>query len=267
MKPIYFESSEYIPTVPCRLYKNYSSDRHNYASNWHREIEIMYIVSGEEFIYIDNECIHAIPGDIVVINRGRIHTLTGESFVHHCLIPSDNIFDNLGIVNADFQVHSHIRDPKLSELFLDIIKEFDSEDKYYLQYRLIAIQKFILTLLKDYEVNYSQNPKSGTTEFIIATKVINYLRQHLSESFSIDEISKELGITTPHMCRCVKSATGISILDHLNIIRCYTAKHLLSHTNTKINEVAQICGYTSSSYFARNYKKILGYSPSETPKY
>ena len=46
-----------------------------------------------EKIFIENESITALPGDIVVINRERVHTLTGNNFVHHCLIPSDSIFE------------------------------------------------------------------------------------------------------------------------------------------------------------------------------
>ena len=100
----------------------------------------------------------------------------------------------------------------------------------------------------------------------ITVKVIDYLRKHLAEDFSIDEISKEIGITTPYMCRCVKAATNLSIIDHLNRLRCQNAKHYLMHSDKKINEIAAICGYQSNSYFAKTYQKIIGYPPNETPR-
>ena len=260
MADLLFENSKYYQNVPCRIFIDYSSKKHYRSSNWHHELEILYIVSGEETIFIENETITARPGDIVVINRERVHTLTGENFVHHCLIPSDNIFDSLGKplpFNIYTHIQPHIQDPELSELFLNVIKEFRMQKKFSNQYRTISIQLFLLKLFENYEINYYENSNQNrSAEFKVTTKVIHFLRSHLSESFSIDEISKELGITTPHMCRCVKSCTGLTIIENLDILRCYTGKHLLTHSNKKIGEIAQLCGYANSSYFAKKYRAL-----------
>ena len=262
-----FESSARAKEIAGRLYINYSSQKHDFLSNWHHEFEILYISSGKETIYIENDCIEAVEGDIVIINRGRIHTFTGNDWMHHCLIPSDHLLELLGLNLEDIQFQSHIRDDALSASFLRIINEYQSNKKYKSQFKILAIQHFLLELFERFEISHVENTeKKRSSEFLITTKVINYLRQHLAEDFSIDEISRNLGITTSYMCRCVKSATGLSILDHLNIIRCYTAKHLLAHTDNKISDIAAICGYQSGSYFAKTYKKIIGFSPNETPK-
>ena len=271
MARVIYENPNYgNSNFPARIYVDYKSDRHNFFSNWHNELEIIYIVEGEEKIYIESECIVARPGDIVIINRGRIHTITGEKFTHHCLIPSDHIFDNmcnLMTQNQDIYLQSHIQDPQLSALFLKIIDEHSSQKKYSSLFEIISIQQFLLYLFEHYEIDYAANSEHNvSSEFLITTQVISFLRKHLSENFSIDEISKEIGITTSYMCRCVKSATGLSILDHLDILRCSTAKHLLSHSNKKISEISEICGYSSSSYFAKKYKKTMGILPTETPK-
>ena len=270
MGNLLFENSKYYQEVPCRIFIDYSSKSHYRSSNWHHELEILYIVSGEETIFIENECITAHPGDIVVINRERVHTLTGNNFVHHCLIPSDSIFEWLAKAskfNMFAHIQPHIQDIELSTLFLNIINEFRTERKFSTQYRTIAIQLFLLKLFENYEINYYNNINpSHTAEFKVTTKVINFLRSHLSENFSIDEIAKELKITTPHMCRCVKSCTGLTIIENLDILRCYTGKHLLTHSDKKIGEIAQLCGYSNSSYFAKKYKKIMGILPGETKK-
>ena len=270
MGEIKFESSKYYQDVPCRIFIDYSSRKHYRSSNWHHELEILYIVSGEETIFIENESITAHPGDIVVINRERVHTLTGDDFVHHCLIPSDSIFDWLGKssqLNRYSHIHPHIKDPELSALFLNIIEEFKVQKEFSVPYRTIAIQLFLLKLFEKYEIKYKANlePKHAA-EFVITTKVIHFLRSHLSESFSIDEIAAELGVTSPHICRCVKSTTGLTIIENLDVIRCYTAKHILTHSDKKIGEIAKLCGYANSSYFAKKYKKVIGVLPGETKK-
>ena len=56
------------------------------------------------------------------------------------------------------------------------------------------------------------------------------------------------------------------LVDHLNRLRCYTAKHYLMHSDKKISEIATLCGYKDGSYFARTYKKFVGHAPNETPR-
>ena len=131
----------------------------------------------------------------------------------------------------------------------------------------MAIQQFLLLVFEKHgNYRFTNQPSVKNNDFIISVKVINYLQQHLPESFSLDSIAEEIGISTSYMSHCVKSATGIGIIEHLNRLRCYTAKHYLLHSNKKINEIATLCGYQNNSYFARTYQKIIGCSPNETQR-
>ena len=256
-----------VGNIPCRVYANYSSNIHDFRSNWHNELEFVYTVSGSEVIYIENDCYTTLPGDIVVINSGRIHTIMGNDWTHHCIIPSDQMFQGLGLSPTNVFLQPLIRDEQLAAAFLNIIKEFDTNRKYAPQFKQLAIQQFLLQIFEKYESNHlTEAQQKKNPNFAVTVKVIDYLRQHLAEDFSIDTIAQEIGITSSYMCRCVKAATGISIIDHLNRLRCYAAKHYLMHSNKKINEIAALCGYQSNSYFAKTYQKIVGCSPNETPR-
>ena len=266
MGKINFESSRHNNEVSCRTYWNYSSKNHDFTSNWHNEYEFIYIVSGTETIYIENDYYVATPGDIVAINPGRIHTLTGENWVHHCIIPSEQLLQSIG-VDTSATLMSLIRDPELSEVFLNIVKAAATERKFKQQFLQLALQHFLLLVFEKHEMKrFDSEAQKMNPNFAVTIKVIKYLRQHLSETFPIDAISDEIGITSSYMCRCVKAATGLSIIDHLNRLRCYHAKHLLMYTDKKIGEIAALCGYQSNSYFSKTYQKIIGQSPNETTR-
>lgn len=252
---------------PFVLHKFISSEFSEFYTNWHKEIEIVYTVAGSETIYIENDVYVTTPGDIVIVNSGRIHTGTSSNWVHHCLIPSDDLLRTLGIDTSVSFVHPYIKDPNLAELFTDIVAETEIERKYNVQFKMLTVQRFLIQLYEKYETNRATDVKSKTDpNFVVTVKVIDYLRQHLSEDFPIEDIAKEIGITVSYMCRCVKKSTGISIIEHLNMLRCYSARHYLVHSNKNVNEVAMLCGYQSKSYFAKTYRRILGYSPNETPR-
>ena len=219
-------------------------------------------------MHIDNETYTAYPGDIVAINSGKIHTITGKSFVHHCIIPSRQILRAMGLDPESISFPPHIRDEALAKSFLNIMTECNSEGKKYgRQFKILAIQQFLLDILEKQELSPASGELSKRdSNFLITTRVIEYLRLHLSENISLDDIARAIQATPYHMCRCVKKATGRSIIEHLNRLRCNTAKHYLMYSDKKISEIAELCGYQSVSYFSKTYHKTIGYAPKDTPR-
>ena len=253
--------------VPYQIHVNYSSEIHDYLSNWHSELEFIYTVSGSIEVYIGSELYLTKPGDIVAINSNKIHTFKGENWQFHCLKAAAPIFQALGIPHNFFIASPLVQDEELVSAFLDVIRECQKERFLSQQFITLAVQKFLLIFYEKYGRNpHAEDMSKENSHFELAVRVINYLNQHLSENFSLDDIAKELGVSSSHMSHCFKEATGISIVDHLNRLRCYTAKNYLMHSNKKINEIAELCGYQNNSYFARTYKKIIGYAPNKTPR-
>ena len=44
-------------------------------SHWHEELEIVYIIHGNNLHYIDGQCIEAEPGRLIVTNTEVIHNI------------------------------------------------------------------------------------------------------------------------------------------------------------------------------------------------
>ncbi|MBO5295746.1 MAG: helix-turn-helix transcriptional regulator [Clostridia bacterium] len=254
--------------VPYQIHLNYSSEIHDYLSNWHNELEFVYTVSGSVEVHIENEIYITKPGDIVAINHNKVHTFKGDGWKFHCLKIAASILQTLAIPYNMFIPQPLIQDEELTSSFLDVVEEHYKDRIFTQQFKLLAIQRFLLLFMEKHVKNhFTELEIQDDTHFVISGKVLDYLNQHLSENFSIDDIAKKIGISSSHMSRCFKETTGISIVDHLNRLRCYTAKHYIMHTNKKIGEIAKLCGYQNDSYFAKTYKKFVGYTPNETPRF
>lgn len=80
---------------------------------------------------------------------------------------------------------------------------------------------------------------------------------------SIEDVAREIGISSGHLSRLFKQETGYTFLDYLMNIRVKRAAELLQDSTVKVYEVADLVGYTDARYFAQVFRKITGMTPSE----
>ena len=268
MKNIRIESINFQKQpFPFILHENVSSSFSDFYTNWHLEIEVLLTLEGTETVYIDDAVYTTTPGDILIINSGCIHTGMRTNWRHHCLIPSMEFLESLGIAPASFSLQTQIHDEELNALYLDIIRQSKESGEFQHALTRVAAERFFLELFKRYSTpSLACPPEKKDADFAVAIRVINYLRNHFASDFPIDNIAREIGITTPYMCRCVKQTTGMTIVEHLNTIRCRAAYHYLAHSDKKVREIAALCGFNGNSYFAKTFQRVMGFPPSAVRK-
>ncbi|HRU98437.1 MAG TPA: substrate-binding domain-containing protein [Ruminococcus sp.] len=76
--------------------------------------------------------------------------------------------------------------------------------------------------------------------------------------WSIDSISKDIGISRSHLQRLYKEQFGSSCMDDIISARLSHAKWLLVNTDLKIGQIAEQCGYFNESHFMRQFKSKMG---------
>lgn len=88
-----------------------------------------------------------------------------------------------------------------------------------------------------------------------------YIQQNYTRSFSLEELSKTIGVSKSYLSRIFKMDMGISPWDYLNRFRIKKAKELLLLTDGSITEIAAEVGYEDVGYFGRVFREIAGCSP------
>jgi AraC-like DNA-binding protein len=82
------------------------------------------------------------------------------------------------------------------------------------------------------------------------------------ENFTIDDLSKNIGISRPQLYRKIVTLTGRSPNDLIRDLRMDKAFSLLKRKTFNISEVALQVGYNNPSYFAKCFSKKYGCTPS-----
>ena len=82
-----------------------------------------------------------------------------------------------------------------------------------------------------------------------------------NENFSVEDISKSLGVSRVQLYRKVKALLNINVNDYILNTRLQKAKYLLQHEESTISEVAYEVGFSSPAYFSTVFKSKFGVTP------
>jgi AraC-like DNA-binding protein len=93
-----------------------------------------------------------------------------------------------------------------------------------------------------------------------------YIHAHYSESISLKDVSAYVGLSDQHLIRSFRGELGITPIDYLRRYRIEQAKVLLKEGEKNITEIASAVGFSTSSYFARVFRREVGMSPSAYQK-
>ena len=95
------------------------------------------------------------------------------------------------------------------------------------------------------------------------THVLQYIHTHYAEPLTVDQIAAETLLSKYYLCHLFRTHTGITVMQYLNEQRLSFARVLLSDSDQPIAEIAQNCGFGSSSHFCTAFRTREGISPRE----
>lgn len=96
---------------------------------------------------------------------------------------------------------------------------------------------------------------------------IDYIEQNFTQNISIDMLAKMCNMSSSRFFPAFKNTVGLTPIEYIQNHRINHAIALLLNNHTlSIENISDICGFESSSYFRRVFKKITGKSPREYRK-
>jgi YesN/AraC family two-component response regulator len=99
-------------------------------------------------------------------------------------------------------------------------------------------------------------------------RLLAIFEDHIEEpEFSIEQLSREIGMSRIHLNRKIHALTNLSTSDFIRILRLQRAASMLRSASGTVSEIAYKVGFNNLSYFSRAFRRHFGKLPSEfTPK-
>ena len=82
-------------------------------------------------------------------------------------------------------------------------------------------------------------------------------------SIELDRLADIAHMSKRNFMRSFQAAMGSSPIAHLIQLRVNRAASLLRRTEHSVTEIAFQVGFSDSNYFTRQFRKLLGVTPSE----
>lgn len=109
--------------------------------------------------------------------------------------------------------------------------------------------------------NISNLKEESSSDAIAASKA--YIEANYTRNISLEDVSREVNISTYYLSRIFKEAMGKNFIDYLTDLRIEKAKELLSTTSYSMKEICMMSGYSDPNYFSKTFKKNVGVTPTE----
>ncbi|MDF2513236.1 MAG: hypothetical protein K0S04_3102 [Herbinix sp.] len=143
-----------------------------------------------------------------------------------------------------------------------------AESNKRIYYRLIADSKTSKELTKCY-LDIVEVLIRGIKEYnlqnysVLIKRAIETIHNNKFKHLYPSDISKTLHINRSHLSRKFKEEVGITLTDYITKVKMDVAISLIKSGLYKLDQVAELLGFSSYSYFSRVFKRYYSVAPSE----
>lgn len=104
--------------------------------------------------------------------------------------------------------------------------------------------------------NYGRRRRQG-----LMLKARKYLQEHLAEEISLDNIARDLQVSSYYLSHVFSCESNFRLFEYLNQLRMERAMKLLKEGRLNVSEVAYAAGFNDCNYFSRVFHRHFGISP------
>ena len=251
-----------------------SITKSKYDSDWHSTLhthpftELFYVVDGKGEFNIQGQRFPVKPNDFVIINPQVEHTELSspdEPLEYIVLGIRGLSFSNLTPVSEGGHPFSffNLRDEQKDILrYLNaMVQEATSQQ---MSYELVChnlLEILLIKILRHQHFDLEVGKQSKATKDISFIK--HYLETYYHESIQLEDLASMTHLSRFYIFHSFKKEIGMSPMEYLIDIRIKESKILLRTTNYSISQVADIVGFTTPTYFSKQFRKSTGISPTD----
>ena len=239
--------------------------------HWHDNFELEFICSGEGAVLINNKEYRIRRGFAYLITPSDLHSFHMEnadislySLRFNSNILTDNLFQQLLCTHAPFVLNfSEERAAFFCELFEKILDEYKSRRPHRKELIRILFGELVIHFLRQVSASKSDAPAdTQKNTSMLVHRICAYIKYNFNtEDLSVNSLAKHFYLSPNYLGTLFKKETGVSCTTYIKDHRLQFGRSLILSTSLSVSDVADKCGFASSAYFTKEFRKRYGVSP------
>ncbi|WP_407270903.1 AraC family transcriptional regulator [Radiobacillus sp. PE A8.2] len=266
-----------------RVVAYYFKEWHGFQMGFHSHdaIEIMYVISGQCIVEVEDTVFHMRKGQYIFIDSEVPHRLFVDNTqscrmlnLEFVLTQTSRTFPSIKhLATENESIKEFFKHNQLFILLKDVngvyntlkslVMELDdSNADNYLMIHILLSQLF-LQIARNAKDAKSKTPQQTDLN---VKKIVNHLHQNYDYDIKMKDLATLTHLHPSYLHKIFKEAMNCSVVEYLTKVRMEKAKMLLSQTDISVTSVSDYIGLNSSQYFSKVFKKYTGVSPIEYRK-
>lgn len=245
--------------------------------HWHDLLEINFVLEGQMDVVRNNRTIHVKAGEMIVLNRDDVHSISSESenllyvqmhldlewynqyipdiwtILFYCSPENDNVIAR----NLIIEIKSHISN--IIKLMNELENNVDAEKK---------IVYYCIDILSSLKMGFDARADQGKQNLTVEQagrfwKAIDYMYDNHSRKLTLHEVAQHIYVSDDYFSKILNKQFGKGFSKFLSFIRAEMSIKLLLNSDMSITNIAYECGFSALKYYKAAFTETYGCSPSE----
>ena len=249
---MFYQSQHSLGADTLKIERNYNF---SFPTHLHNSFELITLTSGSMEITVDGRTHLLTPSTACLIFPNQAHSLHTPDHSRHIIC----IFSQKHVHAYEKKVQGRI---PTSNLF--------SPDPFYLKKLAdpnvtddpIAMKGLLYSICSEFDREMTYTERKSDEENLLF-RIFRFVDANFSRDCTLASLAEATSYHYVYLSKYFKQVTGISFTEYVNRYRINEACYLLKNTDQTILQSAMDCGFDSLRSFNRNFKAIVGTSPSE----
>ncbi|MFL0267475.1 AraC family transcriptional regulator [Candidatus Clostridium radicumherbarum] len=247
-----------------------------YEEDWHSTMhthsftELFYVVNGSGSFKIETNEFTVKENDLVIVNPHVAHTESSKDSnpLEYIVIGLDGLSlmidsteDESREINS-YSIYNYSRyKHEVLSYMNNLLYEVQQKDQYYEAICQNLLEVLIFNVKRRTKSNLVLSPTKDINKECAFIK--NYIDVHYSSDLNLDNLASITHMNKYYLIHVFRKFMLTSPIDYLIEKRTTVSKFLLETTEYSMEQISEIVGFTSQSYFNQTFKKRVGMSPTK----
>ena len=231
--------------------------RYNYHAHIHQYAELIIPTKGTLSVTVGNKTEVFGVGKAALIFPFQVHEYKSDEYNElNIFVFSPSLIPELFSATDGSVDGESVFTPKKSSL--DILKNNVIEKE---NFDIFDIKSAFYLIASDYSSSVSLRKSSKKHD--LSVEIVKYVAERYGEKITVSDIAKALKYSERNISSEIHSLFNENLTSLVSAIRIEKSTDMLTQTDKSCAQIAYECGFGSERSFYRQFKKIVGISPSE----